>query len=228
MNLISKLLLIALLSCCVGQLCAHTLEDLIPLNTATRSGSWFDPTIWDVGTVPSDAAIVVIPTGIAVDYEGQSNAHIFAIRVDGTFQCTQTNVAQTTRLIFDTFIGTLNSYVKFIADQATDGDMEIIIAPFDIEKHKNGNSGYTQVWNSNAQNHYSDNTTTYEVTYNVGPDKRFNTLALAQAGNTSTTEASRTILDDGSGVLGRTSWDTTQLTLGIVVMGQMLSRDNVI
>jgi hypothetical protein len=225
MNLICRLALIILFSCFFTQSFAHTLEDLIPLNTAThtaiRNGSWFDPTIWSTGTVPSDAAIVVIPTGISVDYEGQSSAHIFAIRVDGTFNCSQSTLGQTTTLIFDTFIGTLNSYVKFIANQATDGNIDIRITPFDIEQYKNGTSGYTQVWNTAARSHFSDTTTTYEVTYNVGPDKRFNTLAQAQAGNTTVSEASRSIKDDGAGVLGRTSWDTTQLTLGIVVMGQI-------
>lgn len=49
-------------------------QDLIPSNTAThtavQSGSWFSTSTWDSGTIPGDAVIVAIPSGIKVDYEG--------------------------------------------------------------------------------------------------------------------------------------------------------------
>ena len=41
------------------------------------------------------------------------------------------------------------------------------------------------------------------------------------AGNTSVTETSRTLTSDGVGVLGRYAWDSTQLSLGLVTMGQI-------
>lgn len=199
--------------------------DLVPANTAThtavQNGSWFDSNTWNTGTVPGDAAIVVIPSGISVSYQGQSNAHIFAIRVDGTFECIQTDSSQTSGLRFDTFIGTHSSYLRFEADGASDGKIEVEMAPFPIEAHKAGNSGYAQVWNANANAHFSDGDSVFQVTYTVGPDNRFNSYADALAGNTSVSETSRIPFDDGIGVLGRYGWDSTQLSLGMVVMGQI-------
>ena|GEM_PF-1440301 len=202
-----------------------TLMDLIPSNTAThtaiQSGSWFNPAIWSAGTVPSDAAIVHIPSGIIVDYSGQSDAHIFAIRVDGEFTCTQTGSNDTTSLTFDTFVGTHMSKVSFHAFNPTDGLIHVFISPFDIEAHKAGTSGYAQAWNASALSHYSDGATTYEVTYEIGPDDRFNTYADALNGNTFVAEVSRNTIDDGIGVLGRHDWDSTQLSIGMTIMGEV-------
>ncbi|CAA6803690.1 MAG: Unknown protein [uncultured Aureispira sp.] len=213
--------------CLLSQTTLHAqhLTALIPSNTAThtavQNGSWFDPMTWDVGTVPSDAAIVVVPGNITVNYEGQSTAHIFAIRVEGTFNGIQSNSSQTSLLIFDTFIGTNTSTVRFKADALTDGNIEVEIKPFDIEAHKLGTSGFSQVWNTNALSHFSDGEPTFEVSYNTGPDSRFNSYADALLGNTSVTELSRTLIDDGAGVLGRYLWDPSQLSLGLVVMGEL-------
>lgn len=201
---------------------------LIPAGTAThtavQSGSWFDPNTWNMGTVPGDAAIVFIPAGITVDYEGQSNAHVFAVRVDGIFECKQTNANQVTRLRFDTFIGAHSSLVRFEADDSTDGNIEVEIAPFDIEAHKIGASGFPQAWSQAAKTHFTDGDTVFQVTRSVGPDDRFNSYADALAGNTSVTETSRSQVEDGIGVLGRYQWDSTQLSLGMVIMGQLEIR----
>lgn len=201
------------------------LNDLIPVNASThiaiQSGDWFDAVTWDTGTVPSDAAIVHIPLGIAVSYEGQSNAHIFAIRVDGQFTCTQTNSMDTTKLTVDTFVGTHMSLVQFHANALTHGHLEVAISPFDIEAHKAGTSGYPQAWNTDAMNHFSDGATTYEVSYEITGDRRFKNYADALAGATSMAEVSRTVIDDGIGVLGRYDWDSTQVSLGMTTMGEI-------
>ena len=221
----TKTLITILILFIVNHLDAQHLNTLIPTNTAThtatQNSSWFDASTWDAGTIPSDAAIVVIPNGITVTYEGQSTAHIFAIRVDGNFTCTQTNSANTSTLTFDTFIGTSTSYVKFLANNSSDGKIDVIISPFDIEAHEAGTSGYAQVWNAAAISHFSDGATVYQVTREVGPDSRFNSYALALAGNTSVTELTRTAYNDGVGVTGRYDWDSTQLSLGIITMGQV-------
>ena len=87
---------------CIQNLLSQNLDVLVPTNTAThiaiKNGSWFDNSTWSTNTIPSDAAIVHIPVNKKVTYQGQSNAHIFVIRVDGEFICSQTNINQTTTL----------------------------------------------------------------------------------------------------------------------------------
>lgn len=203
---------------------AQNINTLIPTNTAThtavQNGDWFTASTWDNG-IPGDAAIVHIPSGITVDYEGSSSAHIFAIRVDGEFNCKQTNSGQTSAITFDTYTGIMGSMTRFQANGPTDGNINVTITPFDIEAHKNGTSGFAQVWNANALAHFSDGAPSYTVIREVGPDLRYNTYAEAIAGNTSVTEISRVLYDDGVGVTGRHDWDSTQLSIGIVVMGEI-------
>lgn len=211
--------------CFTSSLWAQHLPTLVPPSTATHTavqhGDWFDTTTWDTGTVPGDAAIVYIPTGVAVTYEGGAMAHIFAIRVDGTFTCTQRNAANTTQLMFDTFIGIHGSVVQFHAQGATDGDIEVSISPFPIEAHKNGTSGFAQSWNAAALAHFSDGAPVDSVIRVVNGDRRYNTYAQALAGNTMVAEISRTPYNDSTGVTGRYGWDSTQLSLGLVTMGEL-------
>ena len=66
----------------------HTaLLNLVPVAQATHvavnDGSWFDPNTWAGGVVPDDGAQVLIPDGVTVDYDGQSAASLFTVRVDG-------------------------------------------------------------------------------------------------------------------------------------------------
>ena len=66
---------------------SQNIMGLVPTQTAThtavQNGSWFNPATWNTGTVPGDAAIVYIPANRSVTYEGSSNAHLLAVRVDG-------------------------------------------------------------------------------------------------------------------------------------------------
>ncbi|WP_299248813.1 T9SS type A sorting domain-containing protein [uncultured Aquimarina sp.] len=201
----------------------HDLGELIPENTAThiaiKNGSWFSGGTWNTGTIPGDAAIVHIPASISVTYEGQSTSHIFAIRVDGSFICTQTDSNNSTSLTFDTFIGTHMSHVQFLANEDTDGEIEVNIAPFDIQAHKNGTSG--QSWNASATSHFSDANPVDQVVRKHTGGKRYNSYEEALAGDTAITEESRTPYNDGIGVTGRYIWDPKQLSLGLVVMGQL-------
>ena len=205
---------------------SQVLENLVPLNTAThtsvKNGSWFDPLTWDVGTVPGDAAIVVISAGDTVGYQGGSAAtHVFAIRVDGVFNCTQTNSPDTTFLTFDTFVGTASSQVTFLAQNATDGKIHVTISPFDIEAHRAGTSGFSQTWNANALSHFTDGAPVEKVVRQVTGTRRYNTYQEAVNGNTAVVELSRTAYDDGVGVTGRYNWDTTQLSIGMVAAGEL-------
>ncbi|WP_378176106.1 T9SS type A sorting domain-containing protein [Aquimarina sp. SS2-1] len=203
----------------------HNLDGLIPENTATHiavnNGSWFSGTTWNTGTVPADAAIVHIPENISVTYQGQSASHIFAIRVDGSFTCTQTNSNNSTSLTFDTFIGTHTSIIQFLANESGHGKIEVNIAPFDIQAHKNGTTGYSQSWNADAFSQFSDGDLVDQVVRKHTGSKRYNTYEEALAGDTAIIEESRISYDDGPGVTGRYSWDPKQLSLGLVAMGKL-------
>ncbi len=67
----------------------NALPSNLATHTAVQNGDWFSASTWDAGNVPSTGAIVFIPNGITVNYEGTSGDHIFAIRVDGNFNMTQ-------------------------------------------------------------------------------------------------------------------------------------------
>jgi Ca2+-binding RTX toxin-like protein len=78
---------------------------LVPSANAThvaiKNGSWFDPSIWQNGTVPDNNADVWIQPGVAVTYDSQSNARIHTIRVDGTLRFA---TDQNTKLLVDTIV----------------------------------------------------------------------------------------------------------------------------
>ena len=86
----------------------NALPSNLATHTAVQNGSWFNSTTWDNG-VPSTGAIVYIPSDKTVSYDGSSGDHIFAIRVDGNFNITESNSNQTTRIKFDTFFATMTS-----------------------------------------------------------------------------------------------------------------------
>ena len=98
------------------------LLNLVPQNEATHiavnSSSWFNPSTWENGQVPGDNAKVIIPHGLTVKYDGESNARLFTLGVYG-----EMNFAtdQDTKMVIDTFvvcpqgkltIGTKNNPVK--------------------------------------------------------------------------------------------------------------------
>lgn len=225
MSLLSRIhyvtIFIVLQSCTVG---TAQVSGLIPTNTATHTavmdGSWFDVDTWDKGTIPGDAAIVVIPMGINVHYAGCSDAHLFAIQVNGQFTCTPEASSGRSCLRFDTFIGGHMSYVRIHADNPLER-IDITIDPFDIEAHKKGSSGYDQAWNTEAMQHFSDGTPVYSVTREVIGDRRYNTIEEALQGDNEIMEMSRELYDDGPGVTGRYLWDAEQHSLGFITMGQI-------
>jgi hypothetical protein len=79
--------------------------DLVPTSSAThiaiKSGSWFDPTIWQNGEVPKDNADVWIKPEVAVTYDAQSEARIHTIRLDGILEFAED---RSTKLLIDTFV----------------------------------------------------------------------------------------------------------------------------
>lgn len=108
------------------------LLDLVSKDEATHiaigNGSWFDPDNWHNGEVPGDDAKVLISDGVTMEYDAESDARIFTIRVDG-----ELNFAtdQNTKMVVDTFVvsptGTLTigSEMDPVDDDVT---AEIVIA----------------------------------------------------------------------------------------------------
>ena len=87
----------------------HTEHDqlfaLVPSSQATHvalnSGDWFSTNTWENGLIPSDNAKVLIPEGIAVTYEGESDARLFTVRVDGSLQFGR---SANSKIVFDTMV----------------------------------------------------------------------------------------------------------------------------
>lgn len=83
----------------------HNLHALLPesqaTHVATSSGSWFDSTSWESGEIPGNGAKVLIPEGVTVVYDGQSDARLKVLRVDGEIEFA-TDVD--TEMVLDTFI----------------------------------------------------------------------------------------------------------------------------
>lgn len=220
MKLLTTLLLLlstwgSLLS---GQMLDMLAPDATATHTATSSGSWFDPAIWSTGTVPSDGAIVVIPMGVQVTYQGSSKAHIFILKVNGTFEMVQYATSGLSELIVDTFLGNMMSTVRFTAGAINDGEISVKFAPFDIELYKS--AAQPMIWNDDAVNHYSDGSEVTKYSRKFQGKKRYNTYEQAVAGNAEIVSTEIGTVDDGAGVLGRYSWDPQQLSLGMVNMGQ--------
>ena len=63
------------------------LLDLVPRAEATHvaiaNGDWFDPDTWYEGRIPGADAKVLIPAGVSVTYDGESDVSLFTVRVDG-------------------------------------------------------------------------------------------------------------------------------------------------
>jgi hypothetical protein len=55
-------------------------------NVAVANGSWFATETWHDGRIPGQDARVLIPEGIAVLYDGQGDAPLFTVRIDGALQ----------------------------------------------------------------------------------------------------------------------------------------------
>ncbi len=79
--------------------------DLVPRSEATHvavsDGDWFDPNTWHEGRIPDANAKVLIPKNIAVNYNGESDASLFTVRVDGELSFA-TNID--TKIVVDTLV----------------------------------------------------------------------------------------------------------------------------
>jgi len=204
-------------------------DNLIPTDAVTheaaQDGDWSDAATWVQGSIPGEGAIVHIPENITVTYSEETAVSLFGIRVDGTFTVSQTDATKTTRLEFDTLYGSSDSLIQFLADGATDGKIEVSITPFDILNHEATVTTGDNAWNTVARAHYSDGATVNKINRTVAIDKkRFNTHDEAvayYAGKEVFDESDTTVYDDGIGVTGRYGWDPMQMSIGIIIQGQI-------
>ncbi len=98
---------------------------------AIKSGSWFDPTTWQNGIVPTNNANVVIEQGVEVLYDRESDTRLRTVRVDGKLAFAQD---RNTKIIVDYMAvaegGTLEVGTEAKAIQS-DKQTRIIFAPVD-------------------------------------------------------------------------------------------------
>ncbi|MFC2128052.1 T9SS type A sorting domain-containing protein [Bacteroidota bacterium] len=228
MKFIKNLITILIVVFVVPTVQSNSLDTLIPDDKATHiavnNGSWFLASTWNTNSIPTAASIVLIPADKEVSYAGNSEEHIFAVKVKGKLVFTQTNSSSLTKLVVDTFVGTMSSKIYFHASNVTDGKIDIVFKPFDIEKHKNDVERiHPLTWNSDIKNYFQDGLDHYKVTYKItttDSKDRFEDAADGNA-NTSLSQYSSVLVNDGPGVYGRSSWDSGQLSLGLVTMGQI-------
>ncbi|MEO1200704.1 MAG: cadherin-like domain-containing protein [Pseudomonadota bacterium] len=97
-------------------------------HVAIAHGDWFDPATWHEGRIPEAGARVLIPDGVRVTYDGESDASLFTVRVDGELSfATETD----TRMVVDTFVVSPSGRLQIgTADNPVDANVrtEIVIA----------------------------------------------------------------------------------------------------
>lgn len=100
-----------------------------PLAThvAVNHGDWFDPATWADGEIPGDGALVHIPQGVAVSYEGDSDAALFIVRVDGALGFhAEDGIA--TRMVVDTLLTAPGSHLTIDAGSEISGTVDVVFA----------------------------------------------------------------------------------------------------
>lgn len=171
--------------------------DELATHVATADGAWFDAATWSSGSIPGRGAIVRVPEGITVSYEGAGTEPLFLVRVDGALELRAPGGARTS-LIVDTLFSTPTSRVAIAAADPSAGTVDLELRPFDIEAFEaEGAPG----WPPAAVRLYSDGAT------------------VTDTGAGTRKEADHVVVDDGPGVLGRYGWDPEQLSLGLITHG---------
>lgn len=67
--------------------------------TAQLSGSWFDPATWSSDTIPDGTQDILIPVGIEVTYDAESDVRLGRVQVNGALRFSSTT---SSRMVVDT------------------------------------------------------------------------------------------------------------------------------
>lgn len=94
-------------------------------HVAVNNGDWFDPGTWADGEVPGDGALVHVPDGVSVSYEGESDAALFMVRIDGQLDVYADN-GVTTKMVVDTMITSEGSVLNVEANDPSSGVVDIV------------------------------------------------------------------------------------------------------
>ena len=68
---------------------------------AVKNGSWSNPLTWDVGIVPDEGAVVLIPIDVDVTYDVSPSPRLDRLRIDGTLRAA---LDQSTQMLVETII----------------------------------------------------------------------------------------------------------------------------
>ncbi|MDJ0554637.1 MAG: G8 domain-containing protein [Microcoleaceae cyanobacterium MO_207.B10] len=115
--------------------------DLLPTEDVTHvainNGDWSDPNTWEQGQIPTDGAKVLIPEGLKVTYDLESDTRLETVRLDGNLRFTPW---RNTKMVVDTFVATPTSTLQIGTEThpiSAYKKARIIIAdegPIEIEK----------------------------------------------------------------------------------------------
>ncbi|MEM6663678.1 MAG: hypothetical protein AAF666_16045 [Pseudomonadota bacterium] len=96
-------------------------------HVAVNNGDWFNPATWEDGEVPGEGAVVHIPAGVSVAYEGSSDANLFLVRVDGVLNMYAEN-GTATKMVVDTIVTSESSQFNVKARDASDGTVDVVFS----------------------------------------------------------------------------------------------------
>ncbi|MGY5351279.1 T9SS type A sorting domain-containing protein [Wenyingzhuangia sp. IMCC45533] len=188
------ILLLMIVQFAVGQI-------MIPNNVfthvAVRNGAWNRASTWDTNSVPRTGALVRIPNGITINYNANSNEHIFVIKNEGQFNINGNSNAR--KLIVDTFVNTPSSFLNIIANRNNSRDIGIELRPYNITAKTNNNNSLGERWKASTLNFFANGGENQPVFDHFG----------------------NRLPSDGSGVYGRYKWDLNQVSLCLMTMGKV-------
>lgn len=96
-----------------------------PTHIARKNGDWFDPNTWQSGKVPGKSANVWIGQGVSVFYNGQSDARLSSVKIDGALSFAPT---ANNKIVLDTMAVSANGKLQIGSEnRPVQGNTEVWI-----------------------------------------------------------------------------------------------------